>query len=79
MRRAALDACAVERTNLMVARTKTAPDHGAELNKTEARQGTRPRAMLWVLVGSLVLAAIIGLALGLGWISFPWSGVPPTP
>jgi hypothetical protein len=79
MRRAALAAVAVERTDLMVARTKTTPDHGAELNKTEARQGTRPRAMLWVLVGSLVLAAIVGLALGLGWISLPWSSVTTTP
>jgi hypothetical protein len=53
----------------MVARTKTTPEHGAELNKTEARQGTRPLAMIWVLIGSLVLAAIAGLALWLGWIA----------
>ncbi len=44
------------------------------LNKTEARQGTRPGAMFWVLIISLTLAVIAGLLLGLGWISLPWSG-----
>jgi hypothetical protein len=36
------------------------------LTTTEARQGTGPPA-------SLTLAVIAGLALGLGWISLPWS------
>jgi hypothetical protein len=46
----------------------------AELNPTEARQATnKPRAMLWVLITSIALAVIAGLALGLGWISVPWS------
>jgi hypothetical protein len=44
------------------------------LNKTEARQGTRPRAMFWVLIVSLVLCVIAGLLLGLGWIALPWGG-----
>ena len=35
-----------------------------ELNPTEARQATkRPRAMIWVLTVSLLLALIAGLAL----------------
>jgi hypothetical protein len=44
-----------------------------QVNPTEARQATmRPRAMIWVLVVSLMLAAAAGLALGVGWISLPW-------
>jgi predicted Na+-dependent transporter len=44
-----------------------------QLNATEARQATkRPRAMIWVLVISLMLCLIAGLALGVGWISLPW-------
>ena len=44
----------------------------AELNPTEARQATKkPRAMLWVLITSLALAGLAGLALALGWISLP--------
>jgi hypothetical protein len=44
-----------------------------ELNPTEARQATkRPRAMIVVLSGSLLLAVIAGLALALGWINLPW-------
>jgi hypothetical protein len=39
---------------------------------TEARQGTGPRAMFWVLVTSLILAVIAGLGLALGWIALPW-------
>jgi hypothetical protein len=35
-----------------------------KLTTAEARQGTGPRAMLWVLIGSLSLAVIAGLALG---------------
>lgn len=43
-----------------------------ELNPTEARQATkRPRAMIWVLIVSLMLAVIAGLALAVGWISLP--------
>jgi hypothetical protein len=42
-----------------------------ELNTTEARQGTRPRAMLVVLIVSLLLALIAGGLLALGWISLP--------
>jgi hypothetical protein len=41
---------------------------------TEARQGTGPRAMLWVLVASLILAGCAGLAMGIGWIRLPWTG-----
>jgi hypothetical protein len=43
------------------------------LTTTEARQGTGPGAMFYVLIASLTLAVIAGLALGLGWISLPWS------
>ncbi|MGA8690229.1 MAG: hypothetical protein WB662_10070 [Methyloceanibacter sp.] len=44
-----------------------------QLNPTEARQATKtPRAMLWVLIVSLMLAFIAGLALAVGWISLPW-------
>lgn len=44
-----------------------------ELNPTEARQATkRPRAMILVLSGSLLLAVLAGLALALGWINLPW-------
>jgi hypothetical protein len=45
-----------------------------QINPTEARQATKkPRAMLWVLIVSITLAVIAGLALGVGWISLPWS------
>ena len=47
-----------------------------KLTPTEARQGTGPRAMFWVLTISLTLAVIAGLLLGLDWISLPWSGTP---
>ena len=53
---------------------KTHMDEGTEgavLNATEARQGGRPRATLWVLLISIALAVIVGLVLGLGWISLP--------
>jgi len=53
---------------------KTRMDEGTEgavRNATEARQGGRPRAMLWVLLISIALAVIAGLVLGLGWISLP--------
>jgi hypothetical protein len=43
------------------------------LTTTEARQGTGPRAMVYVLIASLTPAVIAGLELGLGWISLPWS------
>jgi hypothetical protein len=52
-----------ERTELMA--TKLTP--------TEARQGTGPRAMFWVLSASVGLAVIAGLLLALGWISLPWA------
>jgi hypothetical protein len=48
----------------------------AKLTTTEARQGTGPKAMFWVLIISLGLAVIAGLLLGLGWISLPWVGTP---
>jgi hypothetical protein len=48
----------------------------ARLTTTEARQGTGPRAMFYVLIASLTLAVIAGLVLGLGWISLPWTGTP---
>ena len=47
-----------------------------KVTTTEARQGTGPRAMFWVLIISLTLAVIAGLLLGLGWISVPWSATP---
>jgi len=47
-----------------------------KLTPTEARQGTGPRAMFWVLTVSLTLAVIAGLLLGLGWISLPSLGTP---
>ncbi len=44
-----------------------------QINATEARQATkRPRAMIWVLVVSLALCIVAGLALGVGWITLPW-------
>jgi hypothetical protein len=43
-----------------------------KLNPTEARQGTGPRAMFWVLTISLTLAAIAGLLLAFGWVTTPW-------
>jgi hypothetical protein len=51
----------MERTNRMA--TKLTP--------TEARQGTGPRAMFWVLWVSVTLAVIAGLLLGFGWITLP--------
>jgi hypothetical protein len=43
-----------------------------KLTATEARQGTGPRAIVYVLIVSLALAVLAGLALGLGWIALPW-------
>ena len=40
-----------------------------KITPTEARQGTGPRAMFWVLAASVTLAVIAGLLLGFGWIS----------
>ncbi len=48
----------------------------AKLTTTEARQGTGPRAMFYVLIASLTLAVIAGIGLGLGWVSLPWTGTP---
>ena len=43
-----------------------------KLDPTEARQATmRPRSMLLVLLASLLLCLIAGIALALGWISLP--------
>jgi hypothetical protein len=54
----------------------TRNDPSPKLTTSEARQGTGPPAMFWVLIGSLALALIAGLALGFtfGWIPRPWSG-----
>lgn len=30
--------------------------------------------MLWVLIASLILAGLAGLALAVGWVSLPWTG-----
>jgi hypothetical protein len=51
----------------------TPKDRQHGLTTTEARQGTGPRAMFWVLIGSFTLAVIAGLVLGLafGWIPLP--------
>ena len=48
----------------------TPRDPPPKLTTTEARQGTGPRAMFWLLIGSLTLAVIAALALGMGldWI-----------
>jgi hypothetical protein len=56
--------------------SRTRHDPSPKLTTSEARQGTGPRAMFWVLIGSLALALIAGLALGFafGWIPRPWSG-----
>jgi hypothetical protein len=43
------------------------------LTTTEARQGTGPKAMFWVLIASLSLAVVAGLMLALGWINLPWT------
>lgn len=43
-----------------------------EVTTTEAREGVNA-GMIWVLGISLALAVAAGLALGFGWISFPWS------
>jgi hypothetical protein len=43
-----------------------------QVTTTEARQGTGPKAMFWVLVASLTLAVIAGLGLAVGWIALPW-------
>ena len=42
-----------------------------KITPTEARQGTGPRAMFWVLTASIALAVIAGLLLGVGWVSLP--------
>ena len=42
-----------------------------KITSTEARQGTGPRAMFWVLTVSIALAVMAGLLLGLGWVSLP--------
>ena len=43
------------------------------LTATEARQGTGPKAMFWVLVASLSLAVLVGFMLALHWINLPWT------
>jgi hypothetical protein len=43
-----------------------------EMTKTEARQGTNV-GLIWVLSISLALAVVAGFALGLGWITLPWT------
>jgi len=40
-----------------------------KITPTEARQGTGPRTMFWVLAASVTLAVMAGLLLGFGWIS----------
>lgn len=61
--------------NLKLTREEPMPP---KLTTTEARQGAGPRALFWVLVGSLTLAVAAGLALGLafGWIPLPRSVTP---
>jgi hypothetical protein len=56
----------------------TSSNRPPKFTTTEARQGTGPRAMFWVLIGSLTLAVIAGLALGLafGWIPLSWGVTP---
>jgi len=45
-----------------------------KLSATEARQATkRPRAMIWVLIVSLMLAVLAGLGLAVGWFTLPWA------
>jgi hypothetical protein len=43
------------------------------LTTTEARQGTGPRAVFYVLMVSLALCVIAGVALAFEWISLPWN------
>jgi len=58
-------------------RTKDAPatprDPPPKLTSAEAR------AMFWVLIGFLILAVIMSLAIlvASGWISLPWIAMPP--
>jgi len=43
-----------------------------KVTTNEARQATtRPRTMIWVLIGSLFLCLMAGLGLAMGWISLP--------
>jgi hypothetical protein len=63
-----VDMCGVGRTSLKGSSMK----NQGEVTPTEARQATmRPRAMVWVLFGSLFLCLMAGLGLALGWISLP--------
>ena len=43
-----------------------------EMTTTEARQATNV-GLIWVLGISLALAVVAGFALGLGWITLPWT------
>ena len=70
---------ASERSAKQVAKVPATPhNRPPKLTTTEARQGTGPRAMFWVLIGFLSIAMIVGLALGLafGWIPLPWNFMP---
>ena len=65
-----VDMCGVGRT---LSKGSSMKNQG-EVTPTEARQATmRPRAMVWVLFGSLFLCLMAGLGLALGWISLPLS------
>ena len=47
-----------------------------KLTPQSRRQGTGPRAILWVLTDSITLAVIAWLLLGAGWILLPWGSTP---
>ena len=65
-------------TKQMAGAAATLHNRPPKLTTAEARQGTAPHAMFWVLIASLSLAVIAGLALVLtfGWIPLPWSVMP---
>ncbi len=53
---------------------KTTPSHGAVLSTSEARQGNRSRVSLRVLLGSLLIALVVGVILVGGF----WKATPPS-
>ena len=46
-----------------------------KLTTSEARQGTGPRAMFWVLIGSLAVIAGLALGFAFGLIALPWGSI----
>jgi len=75
-RRSARNSAAGSRVSQVRTRQRKDGPDGSQVTTTEARQGTGPRAMFYVLIASLTLAVIAGIGLGLGWVSLPWTGTP---